>query len=129
LYLFLLYTVGILGLLAYLVFFTALLHRWWRDRNIVNDNPLLSGMPKLAIVLMAVFFVSQLRIEFLRDLLHDYQTYVYALWAMFLAFSDNLRDERLPIANQTEVRSGRILAPKRALAQRSDSHVLSRKAK
>lgn len=89
--LFLLYTVGIIGLFAYLVFFFALFRRWWSSRNISTPDPLLNGIPRLGIVLILVFAASQMRIEFLRSLLHDYQNYLFALWAMLLALTDIAR--------------------------------------
>lgn len=114
LYLFLLYTVGVVGLFAYLTFFVALLVRWAGVRNASSNDALLKGLPRLAIVLMLVFLASQFRIEFLRFLLTDYQNYVFALWGMLLAYSDNLRatkQRQHVTADSPEVR--RILAPKR----------------
>ena len=90
---FLLYTVGIIGFLAYLVFFVALFRRWWVSRNPTTPEPILNGIPRLAMVLFLVFVASQMRIEFLRSLLHDYQNYLFALWAMLLALTDIAREK------------------------------------
>jgi len=91
LYLFLLYTVGITGLLAYLVFFAGLLFRWQSARSADTPDKMLKGLPELAIILMLMFLASQSRIEFLRFILNDYQNYMFALWGMLLAYSDNLK--------------------------------------
>jgi len=90
LYLFLLYTVGVVGLIAYLVFFGAMYGRFWRAKRYRSDDAFLNGIPRLAIVLLLVFLVDQLKIEFLRFKLNDAQHYLFSLWAMLLAFSDLL---------------------------------------
>lgn len=90
LYLFLLYTVGVVGLVAYLGFFGSMYRQFWQAKRYRSDDPLLNGIPRLAIVLLVVFLVDQLKIEFLRFKLNDAQNYLFALWAILLAFSDLL---------------------------------------
>ena len=97
LYLFLLFTVGVEGLLAYLWFFGGLAWRYikasrFRARGI---EPVHRNLPRLGLLLLIVFLVDQLKIEFLRAELGDMQHFLFASWAMFLAFSDGLRDERV----------------------------------
>ena len=84
-------------------------------------------------VLFVVFAASQMRIEFLRSLLHDYQNYVFALWAMLLALTDIARaksgSKRLTREGQDDVSGSvssgdaRILQPKgsRSLLTRQTS--------
>lgn len=95
LYLFLLFTVGVAGLSAYMLFFILLglrLYKASRFRARVRDRTY-GGLPSLGMLLLIVFLVDQLKIEFLRAELADMQHYVFAVWAMFLAFSDGLRHE------------------------------------
>lgn len=87
LYLFLLYTLGMLGLLAYLILFLRLMLWWKRAARCSVEDSMLSGVPKLALVLMVVFLVDQLKIEFLRAQFADMQHVMFTLWAIFLAFS------------------------------------------
>jgi hypothetical protein len=106
------YTVGVIGLIAYLVFFSLLLLRWKKAISANSEDKLLQGFPKLAIIMMLVFLISQYRIEFLRFILSDYQNYMFALWAMFLAFSDGQKgglglQEGVAISNKN---SSRILS-------------------
>lgn len=96
LYLFLLYTVGIVGLLAYGAFFCALFMRFWKASRIKDPPTLESRLPKLAVLLMIVFLIDQIKIEFLRFNLGDYQHYLFFLWAFLLAVSDtNRRKKRI----------------------------------
>ncbi len=91
--LFVLYTTGIVGLLAWLNLARAMMSRWWRARPLVPSDPAMGGATKLALLLMVVFLVDQLKIEFLRVLLLDIQNYMFALWAIFLAHVDRTRAE------------------------------------
>ena len=116
LYLFLLYTVGAVGLVAYIIFFVALLKRWSGVLNTSTQDAVLRDIPKLAIVLMVVFLFSQFRIEFLRFILNDYQNYSFALWGTLLAFSDQIRSGKTPkVEKEVESTTGksRILFRKR----------------
>ena len=87
LYLFLLYTVGAIGLIMYMVFFLLLVHRWWVWRRQMYDDPMVEGIPRFALVIMFVFLLTEYRIEFLRFVMNDYQQYMFALWGTLLAFT------------------------------------------
>lgn len=86
-----LYTTGIVGAAVWIAFFTAMAIRLWGVRNTAIDDDQLAALPKLGLVYLVVFFVSQLRIEFLRESLLDYQNYLFVLFAFFLATSDLVR--------------------------------------
>ena len=88
LYLFLLYTLGFLGLLTYMVFFFSLYFRFWRGSKQNIDDSYLRGIPTLGMLLLIVFLVDQLKIEFLRLRVNDMQHYLFTLWAILLAFTD-----------------------------------------
>ena len=87
LYLFLLLTIGIVGFTMYMIFFFLLIGRWWKWRRQQHDDPMIEGMPRLALVIMFVFLITEYRIEFLRFTVNDYQQYMFALWATMLAFT------------------------------------------
>jgi len=87
LYLFLLLTIGAVGFIMYMMFFFLLVGRWWRWRRQQHDDPMIEGMPRFALVIMFVFLLTEYRIEFLRFVINDYQQYMFALWAMMLAFT------------------------------------------
>ena len=88
LYLHILFTVGVLGLVAYLAWFLGVITRYLRAFKYRSDSPMLNGMPRLGLVIMIMFLVDELKIEALRFSLSDYQQFMFALWAMLLAMSD-----------------------------------------
>jgi hypothetical protein len=85
LYLYLLYTLGILGLVAYLAFFARMYRDYSRSRLVPHDDPMLRGLGRLGIVLLAVFLIDQMKIEFLRVVTTEYQHFVFMLWGALAA--------------------------------------------
>lgn len=88
LFMFIIYSVGSVGLLAYLYFFGRLVGRFWKGMRSAERRGLMEGLPALGLIIMVMFAVSELRMEFLRYSLHDYQQYIFLVLAMFLATSD-----------------------------------------
>ncbi|MCG6870477.1 MAG: O-antigen ligase family protein [Gammaproteobacteria bacterium] len=110
LYLFVPVTLGISGSLAYLIFFYAMATKIgspWREQV---QRDVISGLPKLGILILCIFFVSEIRIEMLRFKLTDYQHYLFVLFGVLAAFSDRLRtretDRRVVIAPSGLATSG-----------------------
>jgi len=93
LYLFLLYTLGLLGFLTYMFFFVFLYLKFWRASKQNIDDYYLRGIPTLGMLLLIVFLVDQLKIEFLRLRVNDMQHYLFTLWAILLAFTDVARSK------------------------------------
>ena len=87
LYLFILYTTGVVGLLAYGIwassYWIALcrLRRRWDDAR----YRVAKGLPTLGMIVFVAFLVDQYKVEFLRHYLLDYQHYLAALFGMFAA--------------------------------------------
>jgi O-antigen ligase len=96
LYFFLLLTIGVVGFIMYMAFFFLLTRRWWVWRRQQHDEPMIEGMPRLALVIMFVFLLTEYRIEFLRFNISDYQQYMFALWAMMLAFTGVKKKQAAP---------------------------------
>ena len=86
-YLFLLYTLGAVGLLAWVVFFFALFLRFLRARNNQHPDPFVAHLPKLSILILIVFMIDQLKIEMFRFELTDYQQIFFVLIGGLLAAS------------------------------------------
>ena len=86
LYLYILYTLGIVGLLAYGIWGLLYIIRLGK---MANKSPskidFISGLPQLGIIIFTVFLFDQMKVEFLRSYLLDYQHYLMALFAMFCA--------------------------------------------
>ncbi|MCK5642234.1 MAG: O-antigen ligase family protein [Gammaproteobacteria bacterium] len=84
LYLHILYTMGILGFFAYSVLgvrYITILRK--SKMNLDKNDNFLSGLPELGIIVFAVFLFDQMKIEFLRVNLLDYQHYLSVLFGMF----------------------------------------------
>jgi O-antigen ligase len=92
LYLFLLYTVGLVGLIAYLFFFAWLIFRYKAGVRKSIDDPFVHGFIKLGVLLMIVFLIDQMKVEFLRFLTVDYWHYIFSIFAIWLAFADMARN-------------------------------------
>lgn len=90
-YLFLLYTVGIFGLVAYLLFFMRIGWRFFQSRWLVSDDEFLNGLPRLGLIILAVFAISEFRIELFRYILHDYQQFLFVILGAFLGLNELLR--------------------------------------
>jgi O-antigen ligase len=92
LYLFILYTVGIIGFAGHMVFFGCIITKIAKGTSRVNDD-FLNGLPKLGLLIIGLFLISQVRIELLRFMTGDYQHYFFALLGFFVAVSDLRREQ------------------------------------
>jgi O-antigen ligase len=95
LYLFLLYTLGIVGLSAYLIFFFAIYKRFFSSDKYESNDIFFSSLPRLGIIILTVFLIDQIKLEFLRFRLNDFQHYMFTLFGAFVAFSDKLKNVSL----------------------------------
>ena len=82
---FLMYTTGVVGLLAYLIFFVLILMKFIRTMNNAVSSSFVGGIPRVTIVILVIVAVSQLRMEMFRFNLNDYQQYVMMLMGGLLA--------------------------------------------
>jgi O-antigen ligase len=90
--LYILYTTGVIGLLAYAGFFGALAVRLGRRLRRVPQSmdPAVAGIPRLSFIIFLLFCASQLRIEMLRTGLVDYQHFVFMLFGVLLGLCDHV---------------------------------------
>jgi len=88
--LFLLYTLGIFGLIAYVLFFTHLLIRLYSGAKGKADKEM-SGASMLGFIILAMFLLDEIKIEFLRFMQSDYQSIIFILFGGFLAMADRAR--------------------------------------
>jgi O-antigen ligase len=104
LYLHLLLTLGIFGTACMLFFLLAIT---WRihtgTRTGSFENTYKKGFVSLGVLIMAGFFLDQIKIEFLRQATIDYVHFVLALFGMFLGLADAARVRASRVA---EVESG-----------------------
>jgi len=87
LYLYILYTMGALGFIAYSVWAIG----YWKILCAAKKlhpppDSILSGMPELAMIIFVIFLFDQFKVEFLRYYLLDYQHYIATLFGTFAAY-------------------------------------------
>ena len=86
LYLYILYTTGVLGFLAYSAWAITYWKILCRERKRKRAfRKLGTGLSTLGMLIFVIFLIDQLKVEFLRSSLLDYQHYLAALFGMFVA--------------------------------------------
>lgn len=95
LYLFLLSTVGLIGLIAFMNLTIRPLYRCWQTMSLSNLSLEHAAFAKTGVVVMIVFFVDQLKIEFMRITFVDYWHFIFALFGIFVAACDQARSKGL----------------------------------
>jgi len=88
LYLFILCTVGAVGLAAYILFYLTLLYKVGATIRGTTGDIYLDNFPKLALLLILYFLFDQIKIEYLRYTATDYWQYTYMLFGFLLALSE-----------------------------------------
>jgi O-antigen ligase len=89
LYLYLLVTVGIVGLAAMLFFFGRVLYGLAKGaRHGVYDTDYEKGLVSVGFIVVATFLIDELKIEFLRNGTADYSQFMFALFGVFLGWAD-----------------------------------------
>lgn len=106
--LFLLYTLGIVGLIAYTVFFALLMWRLYSGSRIRQLNES-SGLAKLGFLLLVLFLLDQIKIEFLRFIQSDYQAIIFTLFGGLLAMADKARTPISQPVPRPEIATGQRL--------------------
>lgn len=87
LYLWVLYTTGILGFMILSIAFFALLLTFLGSMRNRHVDSLIRGMPKLALVILIIIAVDQIKLSMMRFDLTDYQQYVASVLGLLLAAS------------------------------------------
>jgi len=100
LYIYIFYTLGVAGLLAYGVFALLLVKALAAGSAGPVRNDFMGGFPKLGVFLFVIFAIDQIKIEFVRHLYVDYQNFIVVLMALFLV--------GVHIRNTDRVRKGEV---------------------
>jgi O-antigen ligase len=94
LYLYILYTTGLVGFFAYTYWAVSYWRILCRERRRKRDYTNLGkGLSTLGMVVFIIFLFDQLKVEFLRYYLLDYQHYLAALFGMFVAHKNIATEE------------------------------------
>lgn len=99
LYLYLLATVGIFGLMAMVFFIFRVGWHLHAARNRIFESEYVMGFSKLGVLLIFAFMIDQIRIEFLRIELVDYQHFIFGMFGMWLGLADRGKQPLLPVAS------------------------------
>lgn len=95
LYLYILYTMGVLGLFAFGILGVAYLKKMKKIKSkAFNDKSFISGLPSLAIIIFVTVLLDQMKVEALRYYLLDYQHFLSALFGMFCGLKNVTADFR-----------------------------------
>jgi len=91
LYLFLLFTVGVVGLIAYIIFLvTPLVRCWSATRRSISESYEV-GFARVGIVFIVIVFVDGIKIDFARFVLVDYWHFIFALIGLLIATCDRIK--------------------------------------
>jgi O-antigen ligase len=92
LYLYLLVTVGIVGTLAFLLFFIAAAARVLRSASTGNfASEYERGWVLVGSIVLVAFFLDQIKIEFLRGGTTDFAHFIFAIFGWFIGCADEAR--------------------------------------
>ena len=122
-------TTGLVGLVAWATLTTAiLLPLFGAARQRDKENDLLSALPKLGILILLLFFMGEMRIEFLRTAYWDYQNYMFVLVSLLLVTAHRKlkrgREQAKEAAAESFVGFGRNVSPGPLAANRTTAQRL-----
>ena len=103
LYLFLLSTIGLIGLIAFMNVIGRPLYRCWRATSLSNSSLEYTAFAKIGVVIMIVFLVDQLKVEFMRMALVDYWHFIFALFGVLVAVCDQAESKVLQADRNTAI--------------------------
>ena len=86
-YMYLMYSIGGVGLFAYFLFFLSVWMHFIRASKTATDDKFLGGLPKLSIIILLMIAISQIRMEMFRFITNDDQQFVLMLLAALLALT------------------------------------------
>lgn len=84
LYLFVLYTIGTAGLFVLAVAFYMLLMLYISGMHNRHADAFIRGMPKLALLVLFIITIDQIKVSMMRFNLSDYQQYIAAILGLFV---------------------------------------------
>ncbi len=89
LYLYILYSMGLVGFLAYGIWAIGYLNILRRLNKMLGvEDEFVAGLPRLGIIVFLVFLFDQMKVEFLRWYFLDFQHYLSALFGMFCGLAN-----------------------------------------
>jgi O-antigen ligase len=104
LYLFLLFTVGIPGLILFMLILLFVLFRCWRAMSRPNAPPYFADLARTGVIVVLLFIVDGIKIDQMRISLVDYWHFFFGLCGVFLAASDRIAAQPV-LGNQNGLRS------------------------
>jgi O-antigen ligase len=125
LYLYLLVTVGIVGLSAMLFFFGRVLYGLAKGaKRGVYKNDYEKGLVSVGFIVVATFLIDELKIEFLRNGTADYAQFMFALFGVFLGWADRGCAQARTEALVSRKNGDRISAPRDRTPTSATTHIV-----
>jgi O-antigen ligase len=91
LYLFLMFTVGIVGMFAFLIFLLTPLVKCWKSIRHSRVETYARGLARTGIIVMTIVLVDGIKVGFLRYAMVDYWHFVFAIMGMLVAVCDRIK--------------------------------------
>lgn len=88
LYLFLLYTVGVPGLILFMLMLLTILFRCWRAMSMPNAPPYYADLARTGAIVLLLFMIDGIKIDAMRHALADYWHLFFGLCGVFVAACD-----------------------------------------
>lgn len=92
-YLFMLFTVGIVGTVAFVILLLSPLMKCWKTIRRSRRETYATGLARTGIIVMTIILVDGMKIDFMRYTLVDYWHFVFALMGMLVAVCDRINSE------------------------------------
>lgn len=105
LYLFLLFTVGIPGLILFMLFLLTILTRCWQSMSRPNAPPYYQDLARTGVIVIFLFIVDGIKIEQMRLNLADYWHFFFGLCGIILAACYQIDQQSSIAAKQENDRS------------------------
>ena len=100
LYIFLVYTMGLFGLISFLWLFLELFKYSWKGLKLPNSNLFLWGMVAIFQIILVIFLIDEIKIEFLRWPDRNYQHFIFFLFGLLVAAVNMVRADRARIMTE-----------------------------
>ncbi|MFK5951079.1 MAG: O-antigen ligase family protein [Methylococcales bacterium] len=98
LYLYVVYTIGFIGLFVLAISFLVLFRLFSSGLNSRHKDTFIRGMPRLAILILIIIMIDQMKVSMMRFSLTDYQQYVAAILGLLVGATHVAKYQR----NQVE---------------------------
>ena len=91
---------GLFGLISFLWLFLELFKYSWKGLKLPNSNLFLWGMVAIFQIILVIFLIDEIKIEFLRWPDRNYQHFIFFLFGLLVAAVNMVRADRARIMTE-----------------------------